>query len=341
MQRKLYATLCASAILAAGVTAASASSDQGRHHDGRHGLRGVALTADQKLLSYRTNAPERARSVGRIRGLSGDTALVGIDYRPATGDLYGVGNQGGVYVIDDRTAQATRKSRLSMPLEGTAFGVDFNPTVDRLRIVSDTGQNLRDNVDADGDTLKDGTLTYPGPPPATATGVTGAAYTNNDADPNTATTLYDLDSALDQVVIQSPANAGLLAPTGKLGARRRRAERVRHLQHGPRRHDGRRRRLRRAERGRPDRPLRHRAGDRARRRARLVPAAPRRGRHRDPDRAALTGQAARGRPAPAPPPSRVNRMRPLARRLWCAARDRPHPGCGRGAAPASRLIAAR
>ena len=47
--------------------------------------------------------------------------------------------------------------------------------------------------------------------------MTGAAYTNNDADPNTATTLYDLDTALDQVVIQSPANAGLLAPTGKLG----------------------------------------------------------------------------------------------------------------------------
>ena len=50
-----------------------------------------------------------------------------------------------------------------------------------------------------------------------ATGVSGAAYTNNDADPDTATTLYDIDSALDQVVIQSPANAGLLAATGKLG----------------------------------------------------------------------------------------------------------------------------
>jgi hypothetical protein len=51
----------------------------------------------------------------------------------------------------------------------------------------------------------------------TATGVTGAAYTNNDADPNTATTLYDIDSMLDQNVIQSPANSGLLAATSKLG----------------------------------------------------------------------------------------------------------------------------
>ena len=47
--------------------------------------------------------------------------------------------------------------------------------------------------------------------------MTGAAYTNNDADPNTATTLFDLDSALDQTVIQSPANSGQLAATGKLG----------------------------------------------------------------------------------------------------------------------------
>ena len=47
-------------------------------------------------------------------------------------------------------------------------------------------------------------------------GVAGAAYTNNDLDPNTATTLFDLDTAADQLSVQSPANAGALAPTGKL-----------------------------------------------------------------------------------------------------------------------------
>ncbi len=45
----------------------------------------------------------------------------------------------------------------------------------------------------------------------------GAAYTNNDADPNTATTLFDIDSALDQVAIQAPPNSGQLNATGKLG----------------------------------------------------------------------------------------------------------------------------
>jgi hypothetical protein len=56
-----------------------------------------------------------------------------------------------------------------------------------------------------------------GTPPPTALGVTGAAYTNNDADPNTGTTLFDIDSTLDQVSIQSRPASGQLAATGKLG----------------------------------------------------------------------------------------------------------------------------
>ena len=63
------------------------------------------------------------------------------------------------------------------------------------------------------------TLTYTPPPadPISAIGVTASAYTNNDLSPNTATTLLDLDTNLDQVVVQSPANNGILVPTGKLG----------------------------------------------------------------------------------------------------------------------------
>lgn len=48
-------------------------------------------------------------------------------------------------------------------------------------------------------------------------GVTGAAYTNNDLDAATATTLFDIDTLADRVSLQSPANAGTLAPTGNLG----------------------------------------------------------------------------------------------------------------------------
>lgn len=175
-------------------------------------LRVIGLTNDQRLICFGEDDPGNASNIGFVTGLAGDLRLVGIDYRPATQQLYGLGNAGGIYTIDASTAVATFRSQLSVALAGTAFGVDFNPVVDRLRIVSDTGQNLRANVDT-GATLVDGTLTYGMGP---ATGIVGAAYTNNDMDALTSTTLYDVDASMDQVAIQSPANAGTLSATGKL-----------------------------------------------------------------------------------------------------------------------------
>jgi hypothetical protein len=176
-------------------------------------LRVIGLTADQRLICFEENKPDGAETLGFVSGLVTDTQLVGIDYRPAKSVLYGLGDGGGIYTIDPATAHATFVSRLNVALAGTSFGVDFNPAVDRLRVISDTGQNLRVNVDT-GAAIVDASLAYtPGTP---ATGVTGAAYTNNDTDLNTATTLYDIDSRLDQVALQSPANAGTLSPIGKL-----------------------------------------------------------------------------------------------------------------------------
>lgn len=185
----------------------------------------VGLTSDQKLFCFRANDPDNARTIGYVSGLSGDTKLVGIDFRTANKKLYGVGQAGGIYIIDERTAAATKIDQLDIALDGNWFGVDFNPAADALRIVSDKAQNLRHPFSpatpgTPGPTVMDGTLTYPaaGATAAkTATGVVGAAYTNNDTDPNTGTTLFDIDHDLDQVVIQSPANSGLLAATGKLG----------------------------------------------------------------------------------------------------------------------------
>src|SRR4029450_4049234 len=80
---------------------------------------------------------------------------------------------------------------------------------------SAAGQNLRINVDT-GATTPDPGLNNGAVPPVAVTGVSGAAYTNNDADPNTNTTLFDVNAALDQVAIQSPANAGAVVATGAL-----------------------------------------------------------------------------------------------------------------------------
>ncbi|MET7746707.1 DUF4394 domain-containing protein [Streptomyces sp. NPDC005385] len=183
------------------------------------GLRSVGLTTDQRLVEFDVNRPGGARPLGNVSGLTGDTRLVGIDFRVQNGKLYGVGNEGGVYTLN-RAARVVKVSQLTVALSGTTFGVDFNPVANRLRIISDTGQNLRHNIDdpaAPLTTTVDGTLTNPTMPPTTALGVTGAAYTNNDLEAATATSLFDLDTMADRISLQSPANAGTLAPTGNLG----------------------------------------------------------------------------------------------------------------------------
>ena len=187
-------------------------------------LNAVGLTTDGRLVRFSTDRPGRTRNIGKVqKGLSGDQSLIGIDYRVQDGKLYGVGDNGGIYTLSDRDASASKVGQLTVGLMGTAFGVDFNPAANRLRVISDAGQNLRHNLDdatattppLAGMTQNDGTLTIP-PATTPAAGVTGAAYTNNDLDANTATTLFDIDTVNDTVVVQSPANAGLLAPTGKL-----------------------------------------------------------------------------------------------------------------------------
>ena len=192
-----------------------------RYFDRGRGLRVVGLTEDRRLVTFRSGSPSRVKTVGKIFGLAGDRSLVGIDYRVQDGKLYGVGDRGGVYTISTRNASAVKVSQLTVALNGRFFGVDFNPAANRLRVISDTGQNLRHNIDdaagmpTAGTTATDAMLTYP-PATGAATGVTGAGYTNNDLDSGTATSLFDLDTNLDQTAIQSPANAGTLAPTGKL-----------------------------------------------------------------------------------------------------------------------------
>ncbi|GAA1835205.1 DUF4394 domain-containing protein [Microlunatus capsulatus] len=206
-------------VAVAAVSAAAVGVPLTASATGSGGADAVGLTrGGTALVSFDTDRPTKARAIGTVRGLTGDTQLVGIDRRVQNGKLYGVGDQGGIYTLSARSAKATPAGRLTTPLAGTSFGVDFNPAANALRVVSDTGQNLRQPFGtgnaATAPTVVDGPLTYLGVP---ATGVAGAAYTNNDLAASTATSLFDLDTALDQVALQSPANAGSLAATGKLG----------------------------------------------------------------------------------------------------------------------------
>jgi hypothetical protein len=151
-----------------------------------------------------------------------------MDFRPASGQLYALGSTARIYLIDENTGVATVSSTLAADpadttapfagLDGTRFGFDFNPTVDRLRVVSDTDQSLRINVTT-GATTTDGNLAYAatGDPNSGANpNVVGSAYRNSFSGA-VVTELYGIDSNLDVLVTQEPPNAGTLNTDGPLG----------------------------------------------------------------------------------------------------------------------------
>ena len=214
--RALSLTAIAALALAPSFAAAAATTPNCAAANSSGSLNVVGITGDSRLICFNEFSPGDAVTIGYTFGLTGgDNRLVGIDFRVQDGGLYGVGNAGGVYRLSLTDGTATFVNRLSVALSGNNFGVDFNPAADRLRIISDNGQNLRHNINAGGVTLTDGALNYVAG--TAANGVTGAAYTNNDLVALTATTLFDLDAELDQIALQSPPNSGTLAATGKLG----------------------------------------------------------------------------------------------------------------------------
>lgn len=190
--------------------------------DSASALTVVGVTNTSQLVEFNDAATPMARLRAGLSGFTaGDSRLVGIDYRVQDGSLYGLGNAGGVYKIDDQSGAMTYLHTLSVALEGTQFTIDFNPAADRLRIHSNSGQNLRHNVGT-GITLLDAPLNYaPGTPlnsiGAVVTSIVASAYTNNDLSATTGTTLFAIDATLNQLALVSPPNNGSMAVVGQLG----------------------------------------------------------------------------------------------------------------------------
>ncbi|KAB7732403.1 DUF4394 domain-containing protein [Rudanella paleaurantiibacter] len=149
--------------------------------------------------------------VKMLTGLQSGEMLVGIDFRPANGQLYAISSRSQLYTINTSNGAVTAVGTpISPMLTSVDVGFDFNPTVDRIRVVTSTGQNLRLNPDNGTVAAIDGNLN-PGMPNAT-----GSAYTNNFAGATT-TVLYNLDAGSDKLVRQDPPNAGGLVDVGPLG----------------------------------------------------------------------------------------------------------------------------
>jgi 3D (Asp-Asp-Asp) domain-containing protein len=167
------------------------------------------ITASNVLVSFNASTPGIINAARAIRGLSGRERIVGLDYRPATGQLYALSSSNRLYVIliDSSKAIAIRVNRSNtFTLNGNSFGFDFNPTVDRIRLVSDADQDLRLNPNDGTVAGTDGTLAFAAGDPNAGQNptVVGSAYTNSFQG-STVTTLFGIDSNLNTLVTQGTA----------------------------------------------------------------------------------------------------------------------------------------
>lgn len=197
-----------------------------------------AVSTSNQLVRFNAGQPQKLLSSRPLTGLAAGDTLIGVDYRVAKGQLYGLGTSGQLYRIDTRTATASPiGTPNALPREGaTEWGFDFNPTVDRIRVVNDAGFNLRLHPDTgaivDGDPNQpgvqfDGRLAYDAADAnaGKAPGIVAAGYTYNK-DNDKITTNYALDGRLGLLVHQgskegaqpvvSP-NTGRLYTVGSLG----------------------------------------------------------------------------------------------------------------------------
>ncbi|MGZ8511553.1 MAG: DUF4394 domain-containing protein [Chitinophagaceae bacterium] len=211
MQTKLHTRLLLLPVIICLLVLASCTKSDQEYE--RKGLVFYGLTSANEIVKYNAKSPGRALKTVTVTGLEANDELMAIDFRPATGQLYGVSRNSRLYIINPETGATGGVIGLdafSPEVYGTFVGFDFNPTVDRIRLVTDLGQNLRINPETGETTSWDGSLN-PGTP-----FVVGAAYSNNKAGA-TSTTLYGIDQNSQKLVKIVPPNNGTVVPVGRLG----------------------------------------------------------------------------------------------------------------------------
>jgi hypothetical protein len=170
------------------------------------------LTASNQVIQYNASAAESPISTLEITGLQSGETLMAIDFRPATGQLYGLGSASRIYTVNlaSGVATAVGANPFTPAISGSIAGFDFNPTVDRIRLVTGTGQNIRLHPETGAAAATDSDLN-PGTP-----NVNAVAYANSFAGASS-TTLFDIDLASQKLFTQDPPNDGKLVDVGSLG----------------------------------------------------------------------------------------------------------------------------
>lgn len=188
----------------------------------------LAVTDKAELIEFNAGQPQKVLRRVPLQGLASSDRLVGIDFRVARGTLYALSARGRLYTLDPATGRlSTVGAGATMALTGTRFGVDFNPVADRIRVVSDSGLNLRLHPDTAGVAAADPPLQYDAADVARGgtPQVVAAGYTYNQRN-DRLTTNYAIDTARGTLLTQGtqedvPAavspNTGRLYTVGEMG----------------------------------------------------------------------------------------------------------------------------
>lgn len=168
------------------------------------------------LVQFTTDNPGSVTAVAKFNGA--DTFLDAIDFRLSTGQLYGYRDATDTYyTVDLATGLLTAASPSPVNARTNTFflGMDFNPTIDALRVVTDSTQNIVYNPSTMNTTAFTPLFYGPNDPNAAfVPRVIENAYTNNFGAPTT-TTQYVLDFDLN-VLATLNNNAGMLTTVGQV-----------------------------------------------------------------------------------------------------------------------------
>lgn len=175
----------------------------------------AGVTTSGKVVTFRSNAPGSILSSATISGLNAGDRVQGIDFRPQTGEFIALGENNFIYSLNPFTGVAAPIGSGFAPAldAGVRYGIDINPTVDRLRVVGAGAQNRRLNPITGASVVPtDTTLTF-NPPLGTVTAprAVSSAYTNSiPSAPLGSVRQFILDSAnnvLGEVGSQAGGNA--------------------------------------------------------------------------------------------------------------------------------------
>jgi Ca2+-binding RTX toxin-like protein len=167
---------------------------------------GLTNATPPHLVTFESDTPGTLTSDRLITGFvgSGSELVAGMDVSPRDGGLYALTQDAGtgrLYALDPANAKLTLVGQLAgTTLPSTAYGVDFIPPSNLLRVVALSGPNLRVNP-ANAQVTTD--------TPISGASIAGVAFENNDNDPTTMTKEYGFDCAgADWGTVDTP-NSGV------------------------------------------------------------------------------------------------------------------------------------